>query len=368
MKNIFFLLLISFVTIQAGGLKITETDKQILHALYNSHCSTADSLIELKLKESPDDPKYLFLKAHYWFYARFLDNQNYSRDSVLTLIEKYSEKAIEAGNKIEPTVENRFYLGSSYGFLSRVYGMRHEYWNAFWAAKDCRNYLESVLEDDPEFYDAYMGLGVIEYYAGTRVDGFLGAIAWLVGMSGDKNLGLEYFQKVYDNGSLLKPEAEFALTILYRFLERNVERSIPMMNSFLAEYPDNRMINIFQKRTRMYEIVRDGNIGELIAEKDSLASKYLVTNTYVLTSLAETLKDNNLANEALQILHLNEGLYPNNTRTFTSLGDAYLNNGNKPEAKRYFTTALQVLTDDALGSPEYKEQVREEIQDKLATL
>ncbi len=159
----------------------------------------------------------------------------------------------------------------------------------FGQRKIVRVTFESVLDDDPEYYDAYMGLGVLQYYAGKQIDGFLGAIAWLVGMSGDANLGLEYFQKVYEKGSLLKTEAQFALPILVAYLEQDTDRSIPMYDKFLSLHPKNRMMKSMRIRLQIYEEILDGNLDKLTATKDSLANQYRVTNAYVLAGTARSL-------------------------------------------------------------------------------
>ncbi|MBU1099751.1 MAG: hypothetical protein KKA84_05030 [Bacteroidetes bacterium] len=368
MKKLLFLVLVLSYTINGGGLKSSELDQKIISHLFNGECEIADSLLEINLNNDPNNPKYLFLKAHYWFYARYFSEINYSRDSVLTLIETYSQKAIDAGLRLKPTLENRFYMGSSYGFLSRVNGMRQDYWNAFWAAKDCRNYLESVLDDDPEFYDAYMGLGVIEYYAGKNIDGFLGAIAWLVGMAGDADLGLKYFQNVYEKGTLLKTEARFALPILTAYLEQDTDRSIPMYDQFLSQHPENRMMKSMRIRLQIYEEILAGNLNRITATKDSLANQYRVTNAYVLAGTARSLLKKEMEDEAIKTLLLNIELFPDDAYSYSSLGDAYVTLNKAQDAKKYFELALEKLPENEIESGSYQERLRDEVIEKIESL
>ena len=67
--------------------------------------------------------------------------------------------------------------------------MKEEWWSAYWAASSCENCLEEVLNDDPEFYDAYFELGVINYYPDVIITGFTSTLAWIDGTSGDRELG-----------------------------------------------------------------------------------------------------------------------------------------------------------------------------------
>ena len=106
-------------------------------------------------------------------------------------VTQYAWKAIEVGEDKEKTVENMFYLGSAYGFLARANIMEGECWDGYWNAGKSENYLEDVLEADPNVSDAYLGLAVLEYFPGVGVTGFTSFLAWLGGMSGDRETGLQ---------------------------------------------------------------------------------------------------------------------------------------------------------------------------------
>ncbi len=205
---------------------------------------------------------------------------------------------------MEESIEKNFYLGTVYGYLSRVYGMRQEYWNAFWAAKDCVSYLESVLEDDPEYYDAYMGLAVIEYYTGARLTGIMDTIAWLVGMSGDRLLGMQYFHNAFEKGSLFNIEAHFALATLYRFLEQDLEKAKILMDDFLLKYPGNRFVATNRQRMEVQLVIEQKGIEVLIAEKDSLSENYGLNDAAVLNTVGYQLVGQENFEDALAIFQI----------------------------------------------------------------
>ena len=144
--------------------KIEKADQEIMNSIFAAELEKADSLIEAGIKKYPAHPKYHFMKSKYHFYWRYFAGVQASRDSMLNLIKQSALKAIELGENMEQTTEVKFYIGSAYGFLSRVYVMQREYWDAYWAADDCEEYLEEVLEEDPNYQDAYLYLGINEYF------------------------------------------------------------------------------------------------------------------------------------------------------------------------------------------------------------
>ncbi|MEJ2545141.1 MAG: hypothetical protein P8Y99_13825 [Calditrichaceae bacterium] len=158
MKNlsivVFMLLFImlGFVSVQAQSV-----EQQIMDHLFNAELAQADSLIDIGIKQNPNQPKYYFMKAHFNFYMRYFTQRQFDRDSILQVIIDNGEKAVSFEDDIEETIENKFWLGSAYGLLSRAYVMKGELWDGYWAALDCEDYLEDVLDEDPNYGDAYIG-------------------------------------------------------------------------------------------------------------------------------------------------------------------------------------------------------------------
>ncbi|MDA3860712.1 MAG: hypothetical protein PF445_05760 [Melioribacteraceae bacterium] len=74
----------------------------------------------------------------------------------------------------------------------------------YWNAGKAEDYLIEVIEEDPNCIDAYLTLGAHEYFPAVALSGFRGFLVWFGGMSGDRELGLNYFNKVKDKGILFK--------------------------------------------------------------------------------------------------------------------------------------------------------------------
>ena len=128
MKKLIFAILLTFSTLAlAGPDKIKQIDKQIMNHLFNTELRQADSLINLQINNNPDHPKYYVLKANYLFYSRYF-TRGLNRDSILQLIIENSNKAITLGEKFDKTTEVKFYLGSAYGYKTRL--NRNNMWEA----------------------------------------------------------------------------------------------------------------------------------------------------------------------------------------------------------------------------------------------
>ncbi|MBU1099753.1 MAG: hypothetical protein KKA84_05040 [Bacteroidetes bacterium] len=368
MKIFFVAILTITINLTAGGLKVKEIDKRIMDHLFNGETELADSLIESQIKITNNKLKYYSIKLPVLFYSRYLSNTPQTRESTLEQIEKYGQLAIAASESMGESVEKNFYLGTCYGYLSRVYGMRQEYWNAFWAAKDCINYLEGVLEDDPDYYDAYMGLAVIEYYTGTRLTGFMGTVAWLTGMSGDRILGMQYFHNVYEKGSLFNTEAHFALATLYRFMEPDPAKAMELMDSFLLKYPKNIFISNNRQRMEVQLVIEQKGIQELIAEKDSLKAKYNLADASVLNTIGYQLVGEEKYDDALSLFKLNIELFPSIANCYDSLAECFMTTGNYVESIKYYKIAIDKLAKDETLNEDGRNTFRERIKEQLKEL
>jgi tetratricopeptide (TPR) repeat protein len=156
---------------------------------------------------------------------------------------EYTEKAVEKFDEDQLNLENRFYLGGLYGHLGRMYGISRSWLSAFNSGKAGAGILEDVIEEDPKFYDAYLLLGMLEYY-GDRLSGFTGFLAGLFGMSRDRQNGLQSIQIAEQNGVIVKYQAEMLLAELYSRLESNDFDAVPYFEKFVKRFPNNKhMIN-----------------------------------------------------------------------------------------------------------------------------
>ena len=370
MKNsVIIFLLIICISVFAGPDKFKEIDLRIMDHLYNAELVQADSLISIQINQNPENPKYYLLKAHYHFYSRYF-TQGLSRDSILQLIVTESQKAITLAENMEESTEQKFYIGSAYGFLSRALIMQDEYWDGYWAARDCRNYLEEVLEEDPTFADAYLGLGVIEYFTGLRYTGFYNFLVWFVGMSGDRQVGLDYFTIAANKGELFKNEANYILGSVYSslFLENDYISALSILDPLRQQFPNNPVIERNYQLSRFVILVNEKGVDFLETEFDSLLTKYAITNANTLNLTGYNLMNQNKNDDALVVFKTNIKLYPDIANGYDSLAECYMNRGENNLAIKYYKMAYDKLDTDTTINDAFRNALRESIPQQLETL
>jgi tetratricopeptide (TPR) repeat protein len=368
MKFVIIFLLIIGISVFAGPNKFKEVDIQIMDYLYNAELVQADSLLNLQITQESDNPKYYLMKAHYHFYSRYF-MQGLDRDSILQLIVAESNKTIALAEKMPESTEQKFYLGSAYGFLSRAYFMQQEYWDGYWAARDCRNYLEDVIDEDPSFADSYVGLGIIEYFTGLRYTGFYNFLVWFVGMSGDRQVGLEYFTIASQKGELFKNEALLILGTMYAGNENDPVRALEYLGTFKEKFQGNNFAANQYYRSVFLQRVNEEGIGFLETESDSLAIKYRITNSGTLNALGyNSFLFQNRLDEALVVFKTNLKLFPDVANCYDSLAECYLTRGENDMAIKYYKIAYEKLDSDTTINDQFREILRQGIQDRLGGL
>ena len=285
MRLLLLLLLLAASFTFGQNLNITSTDDQINTFLFNGEVEKSDSLIEIQLSRNLNSVKYNFMKAYILFYARYFSGTADDRPTTLAKVRYYTWKAIKIGEEANESLENNFYLGCAYAYLARANAMEGEYWNAYWNGSEAQNYFEEVLDEEPGIHDAYMNLGVFEYYPAFAVTGFTSVLAWFGGMSGDREQGLEYIYNVAKDGRLFKDEAAFALGIINNFAENNVKEAHHYWTYLLEKYPNNPMAIGNESRTRFQLLIDEKGVDFLTTEFDSLGAKYNITNAAALNNV-----------------------------------------------------------------------------------
>lgn len=280
MKKFLLIILAPFVLWAKSPLIVTETDSQIIYYAFNNQFDEGNELVEKMIESNSDTPKYYFLKLIVNTFEvqaqaedyEFEKRREFRNRKNKELIE-YTENIIEDFKDIERTDENRFYLANLYGYLGRMHGEARSYISALNNVKKGKGILEDLVEENPQFYDAYLLLGMFEYYA-DRLGGLTKFIAGILGFSGNRDTGMKYMNIAYENGSLLKPVAEFILGETYLFQESNSFTALKYFESLIRKYPDNS--SFYDWYVRILMNLHRYNEAETAIQNDSsgLVSEY----------------------------------------------------------------------------------------------
>jgi len=364
------LILIIPIICMANPLPDQEADQLIIFHTFSGDWARADSLLEAQISEHPESPKYYALKGPYYFYTRYYHRGALDNDSLMQKMAEYAQKAVDVGEKDEMSLDDKFYVGTAYGYLSRFYGRQGSFWDAYWSASSCRSYLNEVLEEDPSYADAKMGLAVINYFSATQVTGFWGFIAWTIGMSGDRDIALQQFHDVAENGYWFKYEAQFALAALYRFpgLENDLAQAKILSDQLYETFPQNVWIRTQFDQVRFLALVEEKGVEFLEMEYDSLQVKYQITNSGILNGFGYTLLFNNRTDEAIEVFKVNVKLFPDDANVYDSLSEAYLAADNPDMAIHYSRLCIEKLAADSTINEALRDNLREISEERLEEL
>jgi len=337
-----FLLILSSI-IYANG-KPTLADKEILELSLNYEFDEADRLLKDLFNKS-DELKnhYLYLSIeliksiHATEFVPFKDKRSV-KDSVNNILIDYSEKIIEKYEDKELSIYDQFYLGSIYGMLGRFHGVNRSWYSAFSNGKEGINILEEVIEKDPNFTDAYLLLGMMNYYA-DRMGGITEFVAGILGLSGDRKLGIQYLRQAEKEGNLTNWQATMILSEVFARLENNKFDALPLIKKFSDKFPNNTHFSNWY----CYELVDLSLIieaGKIITSKESdkvtdmvkgkyyhLIGEYKKSNEIYDSLLAEKgmiypwVYRNGKFNQAMNYLMLDD--FPTAEKISNELNDSY---------------------------------------------
>lgn len=368
MKKIILLLFI-VPSLFAQNSDFNNYDREIISNIYNGNWAAADSLIDAKLQTTNTQPKYFFLKAYNYTYARFWSSDYpLNRDTTIQLTKYYTWEAVKRGENIENDIHAKFYTGCAYAFLARADIMSGEYWDAYWNASKSQDLLEEVIEENPNYNDAYLNLGVVEYWADVGITGWTAFFAWLGGMSGDRELGWKYFNTVAEDGYLFRDEAKFIIAIAARAQENDPQLALSMYEELSSRYPNNIRFTSQRDQARLLAQVEENGVDILESEIDTLVEKYNINNANILNILGYTLVNQNRLDEATTVFRVNIKLFPDVANCYDSMGECYLTRGDNENAIKYYKIAFDKLDSDSTITDDFRERLRQGIQERLADL
>jgi tetratricopeptide (TPR) repeat protein len=202
---------------------------------FDKAVQTFDQMIKLE----PDNPQAHFLKSatYFWMFSSDMHNEELGEE-----FKNLSFRAVEVAEaKLEVNeddIDAMFYLGGAYGSLGRYYGIKKSFLNAYWYGKKGVNILEDVVEMDSTYYDAYLGLGIYHYLADV-LPRFVKILSFILGIDGDRQLGINELKLVAEKGTYTKTEAMYFLGAIYVYRERDYDKAMKIWDELLRKYPEN---------------------------------------------------------------------------------------------------------------------------------
>jgi len=253
---LWFLLALS-APAQATNLPLPPTASEGMRLLYAGQPDAAVALFRGIQRAQPQHPLGYLLEANarWWnFYCEACEIKwniidAWKReaapgdDEYLALVDNGIQLA-EAQIRSKPTADMYFYAGMGYALRARLHGLRQEKRATARTGVKARENLLEAVRLDPSLADAYLGLGLYNYYVDS-LSTFVKVLRFFMGIpGGTKKEGVQQLEKAIAEGTLTPPEARFYLAKNLRNNEQQYARAVEVLLPLVQQNPQNPMFHL----------------------------------------------------------------------------------------------------------------------------
>jgi hypothetical protein len=307
----FCLFIVACAPFVAGDARASELDipadaKQAIELMYDGRTQEAVALAHKVEAARPDHPLGYLIEADilWWnIYCKWserkyntIDAWSHTRpadaddDAELALADKVSKLA-EAGIAKSDTAEMELYAGLGYASRARLLGLRYEKIPVARAGVEGRKHLLRCLELDPDMADAYLGLGLYNYYVDT-LSAMAKVLRFFMGIpGGDKRVGLQQLETASTKGVLTQMEARFNMAKSLRNYDFDYVRAEQAAAPLLTAHPGNCIF-----------LLLAGDIDQKLGHTEEADAKFRAVASAAWEDAACSERARKLATEALGTL------------------------------------------------------------------
>lgn len=235
-----------------------------INGVYSLDFDTAEENIAWVFEHYPDHPFAHFGNAMI-AWSRYEYEFETSDDNQRKVFEKILDDSIDGIKrwiKKYPNDSNGYMgIGALYG-LRALFNMRNRNWvTSYFAGRKAISNLEKSLKLDPTYYDAYFGLGIYEYFAGT-LPTVIKILAKIVAIKGNPNKGVNYLNLARQKAHFTADSAKLILIEVQntrgsKFYDPAT--SLAYIRSLRAKFPNNPLMRYVEiiclYETKNYEEV-----------------------------------------------------------------------------------------------------------------
>jgi tetratricopeptide (TPR) repeat protein len=256
MKSFLSLILAGILTVSPAAaadnpFKVSpELDKALsdgLHELYNLNFDKALAIFETVKDQAEEHPMVAFgiASVHWWRISVYvLEYDPKEAEEFRVAVEecfRVSKKKIAEGDE---TGKAYLTLGGAEGLTGRLDAANREWMKAYFGGKSAIRNLRRALKTNPKMVDAYMGLGIFDYYV-AALPAFVRVLAFL-GTGGDKQKGLDELAQAGNEGTYARTPSQLFLVNIYSNLEDRPIEALETLKKLRAEFPVSPFIHMLQ--------------------------------------------------------------------------------------------------------------------------
>ena len=348
MRIIIAVLLLAVFSVNAAGAEpptLHELGLKGISLAHDMQFKEADKVFDEMIRIEPENAFGYLLKISSLRLIAEIKGVGGEQDDVykdLTL--KTIRVAEDMLKKNEDDVDAIFYLGCAYGTLGIYYTNTASWLRAYWNGRKGKNYLLEVVEKDPDYYDAYIGLGMYHYFADVLPE-IIKPLSFLLGIEGNREKAIEELTLASSKSIYSKGSAKYFLAKSVYLKEGNYEAAFPLYQQLLADCPNNHFLRTqyaiccrnLKKYDLSIQIIKKSIQSKKLGEYEYLRSLlyYNLGKTY--SELKEFDQAIQAYKKAYEISRLKQGKKtPVYADSLFSLGETYEEMGSIDKAREYY--------------------------------
>lgn len=212
---------------------------QAVEQIYNVKFESARTTINTYINRTPRDPAGYIVRGMLNEWDQVVNNKKKALNS--TIMSDY-QKAVEYGAQAleqDPDDAGKMImLGNAHMYLAKKHVDNGSKMRGGGELKKAKELMLAAISKDPNNYDAYMALGVFNYFSANVPSGFRW-LATLLGFNGNKADGFNYLKKATENKNITQGDAGFLLVYIYSVKEKNYAAALQYNTMLKTRYPDN---------------------------------------------------------------------------------------------------------------------------------
>jgi len=238
-----------------------------------------NQLIELE----PENPQgYLLQSVSFYYRYQLAENHKAFGKEFLALSKKTIRKAERLRSAPDRKLDAMFYLGTSNMYLAAYYGWESRWVKAFWYGRKGISYLEKLVARDPDYYDAYLGLGLYRYYTDI-LPKLAKPVTFLLGLHPDRVQGIKYLELAAQKGTYSRAEALLFLGSIYLYIEKDYRKSLVYLEELSNLYPENAsylmLLGENYEKLKLKDLALE-TLKKLVSDPDATRFPVLVISSY----------------------------------------------------------------------------------------
>lgn len=350
-----FFCIISPAISYSGG--IDDDIRSGLNDIYNLKFEDAEfKFIDIQ-KRNPEDVKGYFYQAVVYYYRAIPTRDDKMFDKFIELTDIVLEKCDDKLDKNENDIETLYFKGLTHSYRSLILlNLNKSLLKAASNGNDGYRILSEIIKRKPDYYDAYMGLGLYKIAIGFVPEKFQWLLS-IIGFDGNIKNGLDLLKTAMEKGKFTKVDAKvyYAISSITEKEDENTV-SVKLAKELYDEYPESPIFTLIYS-TMLLERMK-------VDESIEYCKKALALNTHSLQNEIKKggyvllgnsyFRKNDFINAAASLeehmKYVNkEDRY--NVSCYT-LGISYEMAGNRPKAIEYYSKARNNFIDERDGEAE----------------